>query len=193
MEAPRLFNVAYPPTTAPFASWRYWSLPAVRRGCVGMREIGMRHSIVDLALCAALCVPGVVYACAPNPEPDWLRYGVMCENLVAAGVSLVADGLLAGQTVDSSNRLGLLVLDRYTALLHIVVILGLLVHRWANQYMSPSQAALALTVGACAFLSFHARIYFICVEQDWRKARRCGRLWHIAGLVAPTIALSPYF
>ena len=186
------WNSAYPPLKVPF-SIAYVMLPAKRRGCVGMREIGTEHGPLDVLLCACLGTPGIVYAITAVHEPLWLRVLVAIEFSVVGAASVVADGLLARQSTDDSNRDGLLKVDRVTSAVHIPFLAAMFIYRGAAGHASPAQLAIAVGLAVLSLATFHARLYYTFVEQRWRPARLCARLWHVGGMVAPLLGLLPRF
>ena len=65
-------NPDFPPCKAK-GMREYLQLSVTQRGVVGMKEIGTKHGPLDVALCACLGVPGIVYAATATKEPLWLR------------------------------------------------------------------------------------------------------------------------
>ena len=108
-------------------------------------------------------------------------------------VSVLADELLLRQSIDDSNRDGLLSLDRITSVIHILILVGIVIFRAINDYISSLQITLAIICGLLSLFIFHRRMYFTFVEQDWKSARLHARLWHVAGSVCPLFAFLPKF
>ena len=187
----KVFHPDYPPTTCPFPSFEYFQLTLKRRNCVGMREIGTQHTFLDVFLCATLCTPGVLYLSLPNPDPLPLRIAVLVECLIVTVVSVIADGFLLHQSADESNREGLLWIDRKTAVLHMLTVPLIVIYRLTSGYITLTQFLLPLAFSTLAIAAFHRRVYCTFVEQDWRKARFWGRVWHVGGSLAPVLAFIP--
>ena len=112
-------NAAFPPLVASsFFSRDYLLGPKMRRGCVGMREIGTQHGPLDVFLCASLGVPGVFFCVYSCGDPLVPRVLLAVEFVVVGGCSVVADGLMTRMSADDSNRDGLLPVDRVTSAFH---------------------------------------------------------------------------
>ena len=186
-------NPLYPPTTATFFSREYFTLTLYRRRrrAVGLREIGTQHTLLDILLCACLGVPGLVYAATATADPPWLTVCVAIEFIITSVVSVLADGMMLTMTADSSNRDGIIYLDRITSAVHVICLVILFVYRSANGFVSLTRLAVATAIGIASLSLFHRRLYFIFVEQQWRPARTYARLWHVGGTIAPLVALSP--
>ena len=184
------FNPACPPRRVQNVR-DYLLLSVKQRGCVGMKEIGTKHGPLDVALCACLGLPGIVYAATATLEPLWLRILVAVEFIIVGAASVVADGLLLRQSTDSSNRNGLLFIDRKTAVLHTITLVGMFVYRGVGGFASPAQLGIAVGLAVPTMAFFHARLYFTFVRQEWRPARACARIWHVGGTVAPLVGLLP--
>jgi hypothetical protein len=118
---------------------------------------------------------------------------VAIEFCIVGLTSVLSDGLLLYQSKDSSNRVGLLYLDRKTASFHAIFLLGLFLYRGVGGYASPLQLCIALVLGAASLATFHARLYYTYVEQRWRPARRYARLWHIGAVATSLLGLVQRF
>ena len=189
-----IFNENFPPAKFPILSMEYLLLPFKQRGLVGLREIGTIHQLFpDVFLCTCLSIPGIMYLVTASSEPIWLRGLICAESLLCGVVSTLADGLLLYQSKDSSNRNGILGLDRVTSVIHIFTLIIMVIYRTMGSYISHVQLALALVVTLPSLFYFHRRLYFSFVEQDWKKARFCARIWHIGGTLASLILFLPKF
>lgn len=171
----------------------YLMLPLRRRGCVGLKEIGTQHTTLDVFLCACLGVPGLVYAFTAHNELAWLRLLVAVEFFVISFTSVLADGMLRGQSMDASSRDGWMVYDRKTAVMHILTLIAVFIYRGVEGHASRGQLGIAVALGLVSLAIFHRRLHYTFVEQRWRPARICARLWHVGGTVAPLIGLLPRF
>lgn len=171
----------------------YLMLPLRRRGCVGLKEIGTLHTALDVALCVCLGVPGLVYAFTAHNELVWLRLLVAVEFFVVSFTSVLADGMLRGQSMDASSRDGWMVYDRKTAVMHILTLIAVFIYRGVEGHASRGQLGIAVALGLVSLAIFHRRLHYTFVEQQWRPARICARLWHVGGTVAPLIGLLPRF
>ena len=121
--------MAFPPIVAPrFLHVDYLLGPKKRRGCVGIKEIGTKHTVLDVMLCAGLGVPGVFFCLYSTRDPLLWRVILAMEFVLVGGVSVVADGLMLQMSEDDSNRDGLLPVDRVTSVIHIVLLVCLLLY-----------------------------------------------------------------
>ena len=187
-------NPNYPPIrSASTSMFGYLMLPLRRRGCVGLKEIGTQHTTLDVFLCACLGVPGLVYAFTAHNELAWLRLLVAVEFFVISFTSVLADGMLRGQSMDASSRDGWMVYDRKTAVMHILTLIAVFIYRGVEGHASRGQLGIAVALGLVSLAIFHRRLHYTFVEQRWRPARICARLWHVGGTVAPLIGLLPRF
>ena len=189
----KIWNPDFPPIIVEnIFSNDYLTLPIKRRGVVGLKEIGtIHHLFPDVFLCACLAIPGPIYLFACINEPLWLRVIVCLECIITGGVSVVADGFLAKQSTDDSNRQGMLKFDRLTSVFHINMLVAMLIYRSVNNFMSPVQLVISLTLAIGSLFFFHRRLYDTFVEQNWIKARMDARFWHIGGTIASSLALAP--
>ena len=144
---------------------------------VGLKEIGTVHELFpDVILCALQGIPAIYLAVELVELQLWIRIIFAMEGMALSTTSVIADGLLFEQYMT---------IDEITATIYILSLLTLF-YNFINCLPVLWSVAIA-GMGMINLVFFHSRVHYSSVKRDWMTSRRFARLWHVGGIVVPTI------